>query len=165
MRMIEPPRLPRRYPHGIEAADVERLLAAIDTDTRLDRRDQAIILFLWDTGLRASKLCGLEMHDLDLVQRRALIRNGKGEKDRYIPFDLRAKEALVAWLGVRGEPNCDHVFVNRRGNPLTRRGLSALLHRRWVKAGVEGPCNPHAFRHGFAVAYWTTAVTFTISST
>ncbi len=153
IRMVEPPRTPRRYPRGIEAADVERILAAIDTDTRLGKRDRAIILFLWDTGVRASELCGLEMRDLDLVQRRALIRNGKGEKDRRVSFGLCAREALVVWLEVRGEANCDRVFVNRRGDPLTHSGLSALLRKHSSEAGVEGPCNPHAFRHGFATAF------------
>ena len=59
------------------------------------------------------------------------------------------------WAGVRlrNGKTPSHVFLNRSENQLTRRGLTSLLCRRCRKAGVEGPDNPHAFRHGFAVAF------------
>ena len=152
--VVEPPRLPHRLPRNIEASKVEKLLITTRGSTWMDKRDRAIILFLWDTGVRADELCSLEMRDLDLVHRTALIRNGKGRKDRIVPFGLRAKEALESWLEIRSErARCDHVFVNRSGKPFTRRGLQSMLRRRQKEAGVSGPCNPHAFRHGFAVAY------------
>ena len=154
IRMIEPPRLPRRYPRGIEAGDVEKLLATISAATRLDRCDRAIILFLWDTGVRADELCKLEMRDLDLEQQRALIRDGKGEKDRYVSFGLRAKELLLVWLEVRAEKaKCDYVFLNRSGKPFARRGVRTMLRQRQIEVKVDGPCNPHAFRHGFAMTF------------
>ena len=155
IRVVASPRLPRRIPRGIEPAAVTQILGALDASTWFGKRDQAIILFLWDTGVRASELCGLEVHDLDLERRRILIRNGKGGKDRFVPFAHRAQEALEEWLSVRKRngKNFPHVFLNRCGDPLTRRGLTALLERRSRKAEVEGPYNPHAFRHGFAVAY------------
>jgi len=157
IRAIESPRTPHRFPRYIEADEVDKMLDAIeDIDTWFGKRDRAVIMFLWDTGVRASELCGLEMRDLDLARRKAVIRNGKGEKDRSISFGLRAKEYLTAWLEVRdkrGETNCRNVFINQDGKPLKRRGLSSLLRRRAQKAGVEGPCNPHAFRHGFAMAF------------
>jgi site-specific recombinase XerD len=153
-QMVEPPRLSHPYPRNIEADEVEKLLAAVSGSTWMDRRDRAIILFLWDTGVRAEELCNLEMRDLDLTYRTALIRNGKGRKDRIVPFGFRAKEALESWLEVRsGRARCNRVFVNRSGKPFTRRGLQSMLRRRQKEAGISGPCNPHAFRHGFAVAY------------
>ncbi len=154
VRVIEPPRLPKPYPRNIEADEVERLLTAVGDSTWMDKRDRAIILFLWDTGVRAEELCNLEMRDLDLSRGKALIRNGKGHKDRVVPFGVRVRGALESWLKVRSErAKCDTVFVNRSGEPLTRRGLQIMLRRRKREAGIAGPCNPHAFRHGFAVAY------------
>lgn len=154
VRMVEPPRLPHAYPRNIEADEVEKLLTVIGDSTWMDKRDRAIVLFLWDTGVRAEELCNLEMRDLDLQQRRALVRNGKGHKDRIVSFGLRTKEALTSWLQVRsGRAKCSRVFINRSGNPLTRWGIRAMLRRRQREAGVTGRCNPHAFRHGFAVAY------------
>jgi len=82
MRMIEPPRLPACRPHHISPEEVAQLLETTAKETWLDRRDRAIILFLWDTGLRAGELCNLELSDLDLERRVILIRNGKGAKDR-----------------------------------------------------------------------------------
>ncbi len=61
MRVLEPPRLPACQPRHVSPEEVERLLATTAQDRWLDRRDRAIILFLWDTGLRAGELCtGIE---------------------------------------------------------------------------------------------------------
>jgi site-specific recombinase XerD len=158
--LIEPPKKPRAQPRRIEQEEVETLLAAIDGDTRQDERDRAIILFLWDTGVRVTELCDLEVRDLDLKRKRATIRKGKGDKGRTVRFGDRARELLTAWRETEevwsrehGRADCGRVFVNRSGRPLTRRGVSQMLGRRQAYAGIEGPCNPHAFRHGFAVAY------------
>ena len=128
------------------------LSLTIGTDTWFDKRDRAIILFLWDTGVRASELCGLKICDLNIGRRGATIY-GKGKKERNVPFGLRAEEELTVWLDVRDKSGCDYVFSNQREEQLTPSGLSALLRRRGQEAGIEGPYNPHAFRHGFAVAY------------
>ncbi len=154
MEMIDSPQLPHPYPRGIEKREVKRLLADIEPDTWLDRRDRAIILFLWDTGVRVSELCGLEMCDLKLKRRKAKIRNGKGKRDRTVCFGRRTQVLLVKWLKTRSDrAKCNYIFINRSGNPLRRRGLASMLNRRQVETGIEGPCNPHAFRHGFATAY------------
>jgi len=93
--------------------------------------------------------------DLDLERGRVLIRNGKGEKDRYIVIGQRAQQALAEWLDVRlrNGKTPPYVFLNRCEEPLTRHGLAIMLRRRCQEAEVERPYNPHAFRHGFAVAY------------
>jgi site-specific recombinase XerD len=151
--MIESPEKPKPYPQGVTVATVEKLLQSIESDTFLSRRDRAIIVFLWDTGVRASELCNLSMRDLNMGRREVLIRNGKGDKDRHVPFGLVVQKILENWLEVRGEANCDRVFVNRCRNPLTRSGVYDLLRRRKNEVGVEEPCNPHAFRHGFAIEF------------
>jgi integrase/recombinase XerD len=156
IRKVDAPLLPRRrIPRGIEPSAVTQLLDAIDPSDWYGKRDRAIVLLLWDTGARAGELCDLEMRDLDLERGRVLIRCGKGEKDRYIVIGQCAQQALAEWLDVRlrNGKTPSHVFLNRSENQLTRRGLTSLLCRRCRKAGVEGPDNPHAFRHGFAVAY------------
>jgi site-specific recombinase XerD len=152
--MVDSPTLPRPYPRGIEQEDVERLLTGIKPDTWLDKRDRTIILFLWDTGVRVSELCRLEVGDLRFQQRKALIRNGKEEKDRFIYFGRRTQVFVEEWLETRNDKaKCSRVFINRWGEPFTRRGITAILNRRQAQVGIEGACNPHAFRHGFATAY------------
>lgn len=152
--VFEPPKLPKRIPRNIEEEEVNALLDTIGTERRLDVRDRAIILFLWDTGMRATELCELEMADLDLETQQATIRDGKGEKDRKVSFGIHTKELVIEWLAVRGESiQCDHVFVNRSGVPFNRLGIRSMLCRRNKKAQIGGPCNPNAFRHGFAMAF------------
>lgn len=153
MGMIDPPRRPRRFPRFIEAENVEKLLRSIDADTWQDKRDRAVILFLYDTGVRASELCELQLSNLETKQERVLVKNGKGGKDRYVPLGKRAMRLLTDWLQVRGKANCENIFIGRRGDKFQRRAITSLLRRRAKAAGIKGPIHPHAFRHGFAIAY------------
>jgi len=153
-QMIEAPRLPRRrLPKATSMAVVEKLLKAVDTSTRLGKRDLAVILFLADTGVRAKELCNLVLADLDLENRMATIRDGKGEKDRTVAFGRRAARALSEWLAVRGDLPLPHVFVSRSGAPLTTSGLRQVLYKYRDLAGVQSPVSPHRLRHGFATTY------------
>jgi len=154
MRMIEPPRLPARQPRHILPDDVMRLLATTAGGGWLDLRDRAIILMLWDSGLRAGELCGLTLSSLDLGKGLVLIRSGKGNKDRWVALGNAARDALRDWLDIRGErAACDRLFIGQHGGPLTRHGLALMLRRRAKAAGIVYPIGPHTFRHGFAVAY------------
>jgi site-specific recombinase XerD len=153
MDMVDPPRKPRTYPRGISQSAVEKLLKTIDPASYLDYRDRAIIIFLWDTGVRASELCELRLIDVEINQGDGLVEVGKGRKSRTLAFGQKAQALLNEWLDVRGEANCDRVFVNRCRNPLTRSGLYAMLDRRKEEVSIEVPCNPHAFRHGFAIEF------------
>jgi site-specific recombinase XerD len=154
IQMIDPPRLPACQPRHILPEEVARLLASVSGSAWLDLRDRAIILTLWDSGLRAGELCRLELSDMDLEQGIILVRSGKGAKDRWVAIGEVTRSALRPWLDVRSErATCSCVFVGQHGRPLTRRGLSLMLRRRAKEAGIDRPVGPHAFRHGFAVAY------------
>ena len=146
--------MPKRFPRDIQQESVEKLLAAIGVGRFLERRDRAIIMFLWDTGVRVTELCELKLADLDLEGTQAIIRDGKGEVDPNVSFGVRAKNLVEDWLEVRDErASCDCVLLNRSGKPLTRWGVQTMLSRRKAEVRVGGPCNPHAFRHGFAMTY------------
>jgi site-specific recombinase XerD len=120
-------------------------------------RDAAILWFLFDTGLRASEICGLKMKDVDFKERKCLVL-GKGNKYRAVPFGRIAGKEL--WQYVRGEhrePNAP-VFISdrgtRAGDALTRGGLLQLVERLGRKAGIErARCCPHTFRHTFAIEF------------
>ena len=121
------------------------------------RRDEALIMFLLDTGVRASELADLTLASVDLTGKRAIVL-GKGNKRRTVYFGRATTKALWQYLNeeVR-EPNSP-LFLSDRGrqagDPLTRSGLLQLIGRVGSAASIEAVrCSPHTFRHTFAVNF------------
>lgn len=135
------------------------LLAAAKKSRGNPRRDEAILLLLYDTGIRASELCGLVCRDVDLHGGQVTIRYGKGGKSRKVPIAPDTKRALYMYLNERGLDESDSpVFLSERGkvagDGLTRNGLLQLIRRIGRAAKVsDRRCSPHTFRHSFAVEY------------
>lgn len=134
---------------------VEGLLAAAKKSTA-PLRDEAIVFFLLDTGVRASELCNLKMRDLDIDGRRCKVL-GKGNKHRSVFFGKTTTKAL--WNYLRDEPRDDDdpIFLANRGTKageaLTRAGLLRVIWRLGKTAGIQSTrCSPHTFRHTFAVS-------------
>ena len=137
-------------------AQIEALLSAARRSQH-PRRDEALILLLFDTGLRASEACGLRLADLDMQAKRCRVL-GKGDKHRSLPFERTTAQAL--WKYLREEPRepSAPVFLSdrgtRAGEPLTRWGVRQIVERLGKASRVESVrCSPHTFRHTFAVAF------------
>ena len=135
---------------------LEALLAAAKR-SRHPRRDELILLFLLDTGARASELCSLRVRDLDLTARRCTVL-GKGNKSRALCFGARTTRALWAYLRAEERDPDTPLFTadagHQPGEALTRSGLLQLIKRLGKSAGVEcARCSPHTFRHTFAVSF------------
>lgn len=148
MANIKTPRVPHKLPDVISMAAARRLIDACDY-TPLGRRNRAILYFLLDTGCRVSGLCGLRVDDLHIVERYALLRE-KGKKERYAPFSRATAGQLAAWEHARprGARTAFCAMRERdRGAPLTENALRLMLQKLAQKAQVDGPVNPHAFRH------------------
>lgn len=121
--------------------------------TQRDGRDEALLLVLLDTGIRASEVCNLRVSDLD-VQNRRLVVLGKGNKHRTVPFGSATARAL--WQYLRDEPHDpgDPLFFSERGQFLTRSGLLQLFERLGERAKISATrCSPHTMRHTCAVEY------------
>lgn len=123
------------------------------------RRDEAILLLLLDTGLRASELCALRVKDVDLQGRRATAL-GKGNKARSVYFGRDTSRALFQYLKQEqaGMGEDGPLFTSDRGQgageALTRSGLLQLIGRLGKAAKIEATrCSPHTFRHTFAVSF------------
>ena len=119
------------------------------------RRDEAIVLFLYDTGVRASELCGLRMRDLDLNSRHASVL-GKGNKHRLVYFSRETGKVLSNYLRKPKRELQDSVFISesgtRCGEALTRSGLLQLIERLGKVAGIKAmKVSPHVFRHSAAI--------------
>jgi integrase/recombinase XerD len=142
----------RTLPRALSVAQVERLLGAITGEHPAALRDRAMLELLYASGLRIGELVGLDVDDLDLVERSVTV-TGKGDKQRVLPFGVAAADAVEAWL-VRGRPvlvgDRPALFVNQRGGRLTRQGAWQIVKRYADTAGIDGSISPHTLRHSFA---------------
>ena len=146
----------RGEPKGISRDDLRLLLRATAGDEPNQIRNHALITFLADTGCRVGGLVGLRLADLDLEAKTALVVE-KGEKPRRLFFSDTTDAALRRWLAVRPAGAGDHLWLKLGdrgpGEVMTTQAVREVLRRLKASAGAQGPCNPHAFRHGFAREY------------
>ncbi len=151
---LESPRQWRRLPAVLTVAEVERLLAAPNTDEPLAIRDRALLEFGYATGARVSELVGLALQDVRYEDGVARIF-GKGSKERVVPVGRRALGAVALYVR-EIRPRFDQgkgrgiVFLNARGTPLSRVGAWAIIKRAALVAGLTKRVSPHTLRHTFA---------------
>ena len=140
----------------LEKKEMDALLQAPDQGTAQGRRDHALLLFLYNTGARADEAAHVRIGDLQLgltPQRdpSAVLIRGKGNKPRRCPLWAATVSELQAL--VSGRTAGEHVFLNRRGQSLTRFGIHTLVERYAAKAAAEMPSlaskrvSPHTIRH------------------
>lgn len=139
----------------LEKTEVDAVLAVPDRATPLGRRDYALLLFLYNTGARATEAAELPVGALALDAVPAVRILGKGRKLRHCPLWPHTAAVLRAHLGPRPRPSDARVFVNIRQQPLTRFGVHALVAR--TVAATTTPSlvakrvGPQTFRHTTAV--------------
>ncbi|MET0237457.1 MAG: site-specific tyrosine recombinase XerD [Kibdelosporangium sp.] len=151
-RAVRPPRTPRRLPKALPLDDVLRLLD-IPGDGVAPLRDRALLELLYSTGARISEAVGLDIDDVDTIERTVLL-DGKGGKQRLVPIGRPALAALDAYL-VRARPalakrGTPAVFLNQRGGRLSRQSAWQVLKDAGDRTGVGGKVSPHTLRHSFA---------------
>jgi len=149
VKAIKQPKANARVPDYFSDAQVRALLGACGC-----RRDRAILLTLLDTGLRRAELLNLNVEDLDFDEGFILVRSGKGNKDRYVPFGQRCGSALKELL--LDHPGQGALFRNRTNKRLQSGGLRSMLLRLKEQAGLDCRVHPHKFRHTFARLYLKT---------
>ena len=140
----------------MEKDELDALLKAPDQRTAQGYRDYAVLLFLYNTGARADEVAQVRIGDLDLgaISSRdasSLVLHGKGNKTRRCPLWPRTVDKLQ--LLINGRSASQHVFLNRRGQPLTRFGIHALVERYAARVATKLPSvakkrvSPHTIRH------------------
>lgn len=121
--------------------------------TPFEERNRAILMLLLDTGMRASELCGIKIHEIDLKQQTVKVF-GKGKKERIVPFSART--AQIIWRYLANDRKDDDVgkslFSTDRGRPLSPTGLRHIIERICDRANLP-KYTPHIFRHTFAINY------------
>ena len=129
--------------------DVRRLLAAIHRGVRAGTRNYALVLFLLDTGVRASECVSVRLDDVDWERGRVRVLHGKGQKQRWVGIGEQARAALTDYLLVRGEAEGPLFLSERSGKGLHSLALNVLFTKLGQQAGVTH-VHPHRFRHTFA---------------
>jgi integrase/recombinase XerD len=151
---IRPPRSRSRLPRVLTRDQVNLLLSQPKGTGSAAIRDRALLETMYACGLRASEATALKVGELDL-DAGVLIAHGKGSKERLVPVGSSALTSLQVYLervrprliGPRDEP---HVFVNMRGQALSRQGLYKIVQRHARSAGLDAQMSPHTLRHTFA---------------
>jgi integrase/recombinase XerD len=148
------PRLGARLPKVLSRDEVQALLGQPKGTSPVALRDRALLETMYACGLRASEAIALERSQVDLDA--GIVRTrGKGSKERIVPIGSVALRSLRQYLdkgrprlvGLRDEPR---VFVNARGQALSRQGLYKIIQRHARAAGLERKMSPHTLRHTFA---------------
>lgn len=151
---IASPKVGRALPKPISISQVRRLLDEPARQSKSEaQRDTAILHLLYASGMRVSELVSLNLNDVDLVG--GFVRCfGKGHKERIIPIAPRAAQAVDDYLKelrprLIHSPEEPALFINARGERLTRQGLWQILKEYAKSVGLEG-ITPHTLRHSFA---------------
>jgi integrase/recombinase XerD len=151
---LSAPRRGRRLPQVLTRPEVSRLLDQPKGTAPAALRDRALLEVMYACGLRASELIDLEIGDVD-TEAGVLRARGKGSKERVVPIGRAALTALDAYIQrgrpalLRGRPGT-RLFVNFRGERLTRQGLYKIVQRHAATAGLADRMSPHTLRHTFA---------------
>src|SRR4051812_34956274 len=151
---ISGPRRGRRLPKVLTREEVAKLLDQPRGTEPSALRDRALLELMYACGLRASEAVDLDVNDVDL-ENAVLKARGKGSKERMVPIGSAAIPAGVAYLQ-RGRPGLvglrheKRLFVNHRGQGLTRQGLYKIVQRHAKSAGLADKMSPHTLRHTFA---------------
>ena len=151
---LELPRGWRTLPEVLTVAEVERLLAAPTLDEPLAFRDRAMLELAYGAGLRVSEWIGLAVKDVVLAEQLVRVL-GKGGKERLVPIGRAAVGAVAVYLREL-RPKLERgagkgiLFLNARGEPLSRMGAWTILRRHVTTAGIAKPVSPHTLRHSFA---------------
>jgi integrase/recombinase XerD len=146
----------QRFPKVLSEEQITTLLNTPDTAEALGLRDRTMLELMYASGLRVSEIVSLKTVALGLNEGVVRVVNGKGGKERLVPFGAEAGEWLRRYLQearhvlLEGK-TCQEVFVGRHtGSGLTRQAFWSIVKRYAQLADIKVPLSPHTLRHAFA---------------
>ncbi|MDI1304965.1 MAG: site-specific tyrosine recombinase XerD [bacterium] len=155
LELIETPKTGRKLPDTLSVAEIDTLISAIDLTTNEGERNRAMLETLYGCGLRVSELTALKISDLFFEEGFIKI-TGKGNKQRFVPIgNLTQKYIQIYKDTMRIHLNIkkgfeDTLFLNRRGNQLTRAMIFTIIKDLASKIDLNKNISPHTLRHSFA---------------
>ena len=155
LELIEAPKTGRKLPDTLSLQEIDALIENIDLSTNEGERNRAMLETLYGCGLRVSELISLKISDLFFDEGFIKI-TGKGNKERFVPIgSLTQKYIDIYRNAIRCNLNIkkgaeDTLFLNRRGNQLTRAMVFTIIKDLAQKMGLKKSISPHTLRHSFA---------------
>jgi integrase/recombinase XerD len=154
---IESPKVEKRLPKTLAAKEIEELLQApVQGNTPKHLRDTALLNMLYATGMRVSEVVFLQMDDVDLGNNLLLVTVREGEgRSREVPLNKEMHKILEVYLAegrpyLVKDPKETALFLNHRGQQLTRQGLWLIIKSYAREAELSSEVTPHTLRHSFA---------------
>ncbi|MDO6802917.1 site-specific tyrosine recombinase XerD [Wenyingzhuangia sp. 1_MG-2023] len=155
IQVIESPKIGLKLPDTLNEDEINQIIDAIDLSHPQGERNRAILETLYGCGLRVSELVTLKISDLYFDEGFIKI-TGKGNKQRLVPINPYTESIISDYIATQRKltpPNKgkeDIVFLNRRGNQLTRVMIFTIIKQLAEKANIKKAISPHTFRHSFA---------------
>lgn len=157
---LDSPKVRKRLPKAITPAEIDRLLQAPAAESGPKaQRDMALLEMLYASGMRVTELVSLNLSDVDLDPGKGATVRVKGKKAnikaRIIPISASAAEVIKYYLNNGREQlaidqNVEALFLNLRGQRLTRQGLWLIIKHYVEAVGISADVTPHTLRHSFA---------------
>ncbi len=148
---LKPPKIEKKMPDTLSVEEINLLLEQPSRQTPKELRDKAMLELLYATGMRVSELINLKLTDLNIPLGYIVCRDAN--KERVIPIEHAASVALVNYIeNARSNLSADseYLFVNMKGDPMSRQGFWKLLKAYAKRAGIHKDITPHMIRHSFA---------------
>lgn len=152
---VEPPKLTAKVTEALRDEQVAAMIKACKGTSFADRRDEALIRFMAETGTRAQETIGILLAETDLSARRTIVRKGKGRKERLVPFSTECAAAIDRYLRMRRRLNMPMdgpLWVGVGGKSFGYYGLRKTLQQRALSASVPG-FHLHLMRHTAATRW------------
>lgn len=150
LEYLNPPKVKHALPRILSDREVGQMLKQPPTSPK-ELRERAVIELLYASGLRVGELVSLDVEDIDFDMQEVRVL-GKGNKERIVPVNQTALQALRAYLMVRNSfnPIDNALFVNRLGYRISTRSIQMQIKEAARQAMLEGKVTPHKLRHAFA---------------
>ncbi len=152
---LKAPKLDAKVTASLSDDDLRLLIKACNGKDMRDRRDEAIVRLMAETGMRAGEVCGLTVADVDLQRGIVTVRRGKGGKGRIVPFSSQTGRVIDRYVRARRThrlADTSALWLGDRGKNLEYYGLHAALKQRAESAGIKG-FHPHLLRHTAATRW------------
>ncbi len=153
---VSSPKKGKMLPKQLYVDEIEAMFDSIDCKTVIGMRNYCLLEMLYDTGMRVSEICNLELSNVDFSLHYIKVF-GKGKKERIVPMIDPLESAIRDYLAfsrsiliTKAQVRSNNFFLNHRGGPLTPRGVRVILDEITSNTSDKIKVHPHMIRHSFA---------------